>query len=531
MVPPEHSVYLFLKRMQLEGNVDGYNPSNIPVSRDEIADYLQVLKGIKMSSTDNKLLEDFLIEFSYDINKNLNNSVSLISDFKGKNIFDNNKQKYLYAYSDADKSLFIDINGNISHRGSSGDSLGTNSITLGEAGFRLRGTLFNSVGFYLRASNGEKIAGENKDRKFAAVTDPRLKGNWRFNTQGKNFDTYEGYLRYQTETRWLALTVGREALYQGNGYIDRLYLSNNTVPFDFIKLDLAGGMFRYTFFYGSLKGDSLGKEIRYKNIASHKVDLILSNKFRVGFWESVTISDNPFSFTFLNPVSFITSADLNTGSITSDNNNALMGFDFEVVPVKNLAFQGSLMIDDLKLSTLFKNELETDVNKFGYQAGIIWNNAFTVPTLTAAIEYTRLDPFLYSHWTNKSQYTHWNMPLGHSMQPNSDQIAVKFTYFPYHRLRFDISYLHQRHAEGLFHDTAGNVVKNFGGDINRGGGVREKFLDGKRIDTDMLTFNAIWEPIKQYYIEIKYVYKLQDLVYASRKINDSWFFVTGRIDF
>lgn len=531
MVPPEHSVYLFLKRMQLEGNIEGYNPSNTPVSRVEIADYLKVLKEIKMSSTDKKLFEDFIIEFSYDINKNLKNSVSLLSDFKAKNIFDNQKQKYLYAYSDDNKSFFIDVNGNVSQRSSEGDSLGTNSITLGEIGFRVRGTLFNSVGFYLRASNGQNISGENKDRRFAAATDPKLRGNWRFNTQGENFDSFEGYLRYQTESRWLAFTVGREALYQGNGYIDRLYLSNNTVPFDFVKLDLAGGALRYTFFYGSLKGDSLGKvDIRHKTLASHKFDVIFSNKLRVGFWESITVSDNPFSFTFLNPLSFITSADLNTGSF-SDNNNALMGIDFEVVPLKNLALQGSLMIDDLKLSTLFKNELETDVNKFGYQAGIIWNNAFTVPALTGAVEYTRLDPFLYSHWTNKSQYTHWAMPLGHSLQPNSDRIAVKFSYYPYHRLRLDVAYMHQRHAEGLVYDSIGNISVNYGGDINRGGGVRRDFLDGNRINSDIVTLNALWEPIKQYFIEIKFVYKSQDLVYASRKINDSWFFVTGRIDF
>jgi hypothetical protein len=517
--------------MQLDGNIEGYNSSNIPVSRAEIADYLKVLEKTKMSSTDKKLLEDFLIEFSYDINKNLKNSVSLISDFKGKNIFDNNKQKYLYAYSDSNKSFFLDLNGNISQRGSSGDSLGTNAITLGELGFRVRGTLFNSVGFYLRASNGVVISGDNQDREFAAATDPKLKGNWRFNTQGENFDSFEGYLRYQTETRWLALTVGREALYQGNGYIDRLYLFRNTVPFDFIKLDLAGGVLRYSFIYGSLKGDSLGKEIRYKNIASHKLDVIFSGKFRMGFWESVTISDNPFSFTFLNPVSFLTSADLNTGTISSDNNNALMGFDFEVVPIKNLAMQGSLMIDDLRLSTLFSGETETDVNKFGYQAGIIWNNTFSVPALTGTVEYTRLDPFLYSHWTNKSQYTHWGMPLGHSMQPNSDQIAVKFTYYPYYRLRLDVTYIHQRHAEGIVKDSTGKIIINYGGDINRGGGESRDFLEGNRIDSDMLTFNAVWEPVKQYFIEIKYVYKYQDLVYASRKINDSWFFITGRIDF
>ena len=531
MVPTENDVYLFLRRMMLEGNIEGYNPANIPVSRAEVADYLKVLKGVKISERDKELLNDFNVEFSHELEGDLRRSVSLVNDFRGKSFFDNDKQKYIYAYSDSNKSLFLDFMGNVSQRTSWGDSLRSNAITLGELGFRVRGTLFNSVGFYLRASNGQVISGEKKDRDFAAMTDPKLKGNWRFNTQGKNFDTFEGYVRYQTETRWLALTAGREAVFQGNGYIDRMYLSGNTVPYDFLKFDLSGGALRYTFMYGTLKGDSLGKDIRYKNVASHKLDVLFSKKFRMGFWESVTISDNALSFTFLNPLSFLTSADLNTGTISSDNNNALMGLDFEVIPFKNLALQGTLIIDDLELSTLFSDDPMSGVNKFAYQTGIIWNNAFTLPTLTAAVEYTRIDPFVFAHATYKSQYTNWAMPLGHAMPPNSDQIAVKFIYYPYYRLKLDLAYIHQRHAEGIIKDSNGKIIKNYGGYINLGGGVRGTFLDGNRINTDMITFNAVWEPVRQYFLEARFVYKFQDLIYANRKVEDGWGFLTLKVDF
>ena len=530
MVPPENDVYLFLRRMMMEGNIEGYNPSSIPVSRAEVADYLRVLKGARILEEDRRLLRDFDVEFSHELDGDLRKSVSLVNDFKFKNFFADDKQKYLYAYSDSNKSFFLDVTGNVSQRNSSGDSMRSNAITLGELGLRVRGTLFNSVGFYLRASNGLVLSGEKNDRDFAAATDPKLKGNWRFNTQGKNFDTFEGYLRYQTETRWLALTAGREALYMGNGYADRIYLSRNTVPFDFLKVDLSGGTLRYSFLYGSLKGDSLGKDIRYKNMATHKLDVLFSNKFRVGFWESVTISDNAFSFTFLNPVSFLTSADLNTGTISSDNNNALMGLDFEWIALKNLALQGTLIIDDLELSTLFTNDPRSGVNKFAYQTGLMWNNAFTVPTLTAAVEYTRIDPFVYAHATNKSQYTHWTMPLGPAMPPNSDQVALRFTYFPYNRLKLDLSYFHQRHAEGIVLDSTGKIAINYGGYLNRGGGVRGAFLDGNRINTDMVTFDAVWEPVRQYFVELRFVYKFQDLVYASRKVSDVWGFCTVRVE-
>jgi len=77
---------------------------------------------------------------------------------------------------------------------------------------------------------------------------------------------------------------------------------------------------------------------------------------RFGFWESLIIADNAFNFTFLNPFSFLRSADYNAGeNLPVNKNNALMGFDFEVQPVKNVALQASLLIDDFNFATLFNN--------------------------------------------------------------------------------------------------------------------------------------------------------------------------------
>ena len=74
-----------------------------------------------------------------------------------------------------------------------------NSITLGELGFRVRGTLYNSVGYYLRASNGQKLDGDTDAVTFARKTDPKLFAQYKFEYEQKNFDTFDGYLRYQTD--------------------------------------------------------------------------------------------------------------------------------------------------------------------------------------------------------------------------------------------------------------------------------------------------------------------------------------------
>jgi hypothetical protein len=534
LVPPSHPVYDYLKRMQLLNILDDYNSSVVPISRQQLADYLKIIneKKAKLNSLDKSLLRDYYIEFEYDINKTINSSYALFKKFNVNDIFSDKKQKYLYNYVDSNASLFFDVNGFLSQRNSNGDSLGNHSISLAELGIRVRGTLFDAVGFYLRMSNGQKVKGNQDDIDMSIKTYPKFGANTKYRYENNNFDTYEGYLRYSTKNEWFSLTAGREALLTGFGYVDKLFLSDNTVPFSYIKLDLKYKSLHYYYLYGSLKGDSLGKDISSKNIVSHRLNINFSNTFRMGFFESIIISESPFNFTYLNPLSFLRSADYNAGELVGGNrNNAIMGFDMELHPVRKLAFQASLLIDDLNFSTLFNNERND--NRFGYQLGSIWTDAFTIPSMTASVEYTRLAPFVYSHRTNKSQYTNWALPLGHNLSPNSDEIAVKLSSYIYSRLNLEFTYQHQRMANRIIMH-GDSLIENYGGNINRGDGdvVRKNtFLSGDRTDKDIFTFDFIWQPLRQYFLEIKYQYKISNLLYASKKYKDAYFFLTARIDF
>lgn len=537
--PVNHPVYEFLKRMSLKEVISDYNSASLPLSRSKISEFLITIENnsSKLAGIDKKILKDFLVEFSFDINKNLKKSYSLFSDFKSFNVFDNDKQKYLYAYNDSNVSFFWDATGFLSQRSSKADSLGNNSISLGEIGTRFRGTLFNSVGFYLRMSNGQKIKGEKKDIDFAIATNPKFKANTKFTYENSNFDTYEGYLKYSTPGEWLSLVAGKEALTYGFGYVDKLFLSTNTVPFSFLKLDMEYKAVKYSFLYGSLKGDSLGRDISSKNIATHRLDFSPSKKIRFGFWESLIIADNAFNFTFLNPFSFLRSADYNAGeNLPVNKNNALLGLDMEYQPIKNLALQSSLLVDDLNFATIFDNNKEGlpgNDNRFGYQIGAIWTDAFTLPNLTASVEYTKLAPFVYTHRTNKSQYTNWTLPLGHKLPPNSDEIALKLSSYIYNRLYVSLTYQHQRSASKIVMN-GDTLIENYGGDINRGDGdvIRSnEFLAGNRVDRDIVKFDFTFQPIRQFYIDFEYQFIFYDLLYSSRKLKDNYFFGTIRVDF
>lgn len=526
LLSASHPIYDFLKRMQLEKVITGYNSSLIPISRNEVAGYLKIIKENKqISSVDRKILEDYLIEFEYDLSKTRNNSTSLVNKFEEKSLFGNKKQKYFYSFADSNATLFMNVPLSFSSRGSNGD-YGDNLISLGELGLSLRGSLYNKIGYSISFTGGQRISGNDASTKFEMNKDPYLKSNPKFLTGNNYYDYFSGHVRFQTPNNWLALTVGREPLLAGFGYIDRMFISNNTVPMDFLKLDLNYKKLKYTFSYGSISGDSLGMDLKSKNIAFHRLNIQFSDALKIGYYESVIMSDNPFSFVYLNPISFITSADLNSGAKETTENNTLMGLDIEVIPFKNVAVQGTLLVDDINFSTLFKNDISSNDNKLGYQLGTIWTKAFTIPNLTFILEYTRLNPFVYTHRFNKDAYTNWGLSLGHALPPNSDEIALKFNYNISNRAKISLQYQFQRSADGIYYDSVNKQIINYGGNINRGDGdknIYNTFLLGDRTNRNIFTANFIFEPIKQYFLEFMCQLNQYNLIYLSKIEKEAYF--------
>lgn len=539
LVDAKNPVYNFLKRMQLMKIIPDYNSSVIPIPRGEVGKYLVTIKDNlkKITHTDKKILRDLEVEFEYDMYGKTINQNNIFTKKGLNNIFSQNKQKHIYFYTDSVKTIFADIFGSLSQRGSDGDSMGVNSLLLGEYGIKIRGTLFNSVAYFLALSNGRFTNADDNDIAFAADTDPYLKGNTNFINDKKNFNYYSGYLRYQTKTNWLSLTFGKTFLYNGFGYIDKLFLSNNTVPFSFENIVIDYKAVNYSFTYGSINGDSTGvypvystRPLSAKNIAAHNLNITFSDAFKMGLWESIIISNQPFSFTYLNPISFLTSADLSSGKEQTEENNSLIGIDLEFIPFKNFSFQSSLLIDDLTFGTLGVDD-SLNENKYGWQFGVLWSNSLN---MNLALEFTHLDPFVYSHRSNKSTYTNYMMSLGHALPPNSDEIAAKLTYDITNRLQVDLLYQHQRSGEGIIVDSTGRLIVNYGGNINFGLGdayLRTNgFLDGTRINRDIFTAGIYWEPVRQLYLEGKFQFRIINNLSEELKYEDSYYFATVGID-
>ncbi len=566
LVPVNHKVYPFLEMMSMKGLIN-YNDANIPISRRRVSEYLVQLdkEKNKMSSVERKILGDLMVEFSYDINRNMNDSYSFTADFKPDSIlqiFNDRKQKHLVSYTDPNFTLFLDgqaalsyrsysiksypplfLNGigSISYNDFSPEDFPNTHLSIFEIGPSLRGTVFNNLGYYLRVTEGQSIGGGQFARQVASAYDPLLTASYKF--VGEKYVTAfnSGYLRYSFDSNAVALMIGRDNFEMGDGYIDKLFMSDNIPPFDFARVDIDYKFFHYTFFYGNLKGDSLGAPLTSKNIVGHRLDIVLSPSFRFGMYESLILSNDGLSFTYMNPASILESEQISTGPTADSRSNAMMGFDCEIRPATDMGLQLTLLIDDLNFSTLGNKTPRGDDNKFGYQAGFMYVEPFGISNLTAILEYTLLDPFVYSHRTNASTYTNWGISMGSPLPPNSDQIALELQYYLTNRITLEMLYRHQRSGIG-FLDANGNftlndqgaITRNFGGDVNRGdldGKYTNDFLMGYRVNRDILTLSARIEPIRQYYLDVDYSLQSVDKIYASHTFLDQYFYATISTDF
>lgn len=539
LVPSQDRIYNFLDRMMTNKAIENFSSSISPISRREIAHFLIEINGKRsqISASDKKILDDYLIEYEYEINGTIKNSETFFPRFKFSEIFRNKKQKYLLAKTDSNATFFWDAIGDVRYFVANGDSLGKPHVLLGELGTRLRGTLFKTVGYYLRISNGVRLGGTQEDALISAQYDPRLASTRKYiGEESKTFDSFEGYLRYAPEKDWLGLTVGREALKFGTGFIDQLILSdNNSAPFDFLKLDLKYKKLRYSFFHASIVGaDTAGNQLNPKYLVFHRLEFgpIFNNVAKFGFSEMLIYSNQPINFAFLNPVSFITSADLNTELPNKNANNTLLGIDAQLYPLKKLTIQGTFLIDDIDFKTIFKNDISSDDNKFGYQAGLNWQDAFGLRNLGFTYEFTKIDPFVYSHRTISDSYTNWNLPLGHSLPPNSDEHAVKLSYDIGSRFNIAVTFKHQRSGEN-FIDSTGKLI-NVGSNILLGDSdfVRVNgFLDGQRVNRNIFIAELTWQPIWQYYFSIKFQNELFDYIDQGRKLTNNTLWFIFRVDY
>lgn len=246
-----------------------------------------------------------------------------------------------------------------------------------------------------------------------------------FKDGGYDYPVAEAYLSY-TPFKFLNLQFGQGKNFIGDGYRS-LFISDVATPHPFLKLNTTFWKIKYTSTWMWLRDVRPEVEVdgAYlpKYMATHFLSWNVSKKLNIGLFESViwnNANNRGFDINYLNPIIFFRAIEFETGQ---DAGNALMGLSGKYKLNDNMNIYGQFILDEFSLSDMSGGE-KSWKNKYGYQLGFKYYNAFKLKNLMLQTEYNRVRPYTYSHNTVVLNYGHSNQSMAHLWGSNFSEFIL-----------------------------------------------------------------------------------------------------------
>ncbi|WP_119789305.1 energy transducer TonB [Flavobacterium anhuiense] len=325
---------------------------------------------------------------------------------------------------------------------------------------------FNDYAESIKPSGGNPAiipgVGIAKRFKTDAYDFPLAEANITF-APGKIFDFQLGY--------------GRNFI--GDGYRSLLE-SDGASPYPYFKLNTKFWKIKYTNTYMWMKDVrpevTAEKTYATKFMANHYLSWNVSNRVNLGFFESVVwtnTNNRGFDANFVNPIIFYRAVEFGS---SSKSGNALLGITGKYKWNNSINLYSQFLIDEFSVSDVGAGN-QSWKNKFGFQFGAKYFNAFNVKDLLVQVEYNRVRPYVYSHSAVITNYGHNNQSVGHQWGGNfKELIAIA----RYHKGRWLADAKLTVGTRGLDFDTATDSY-NYGGNIYKSYDVKRPYDTGVKI--------------------------------------------------
>lgn len=272
---------------------------------------------------------------------------------------------------------------------------------------------FNEYAMSIRPSGGNPAiipgVGIAKEFKTNAYDFPMAEANLTF-APSKFFDIQLGY--------------GRNFL--GDGYRS-LILNDGVSPYPYLKINTTFWKIKYTNTYMWLKDvrDAVTVDGTYatKYMANHYLSWNVTKRFNLGFFESVVWANQNnrgFDMSFVNPIIFYRAVEI---SASSKSGNALLGLTGKYKLDNHFNFYGQFLIDEFSFGEV-KAGNKSWKNKFAYQMGVKYYNAFNIDNLLLQVEFNHVRPYVYSHSDALTNYGSSNQSLGHQWGGNAKELIA-----------------------------------------------------------------------------------------------------------
>jgi len=252
----------------------------------------------------------------------------------------------------------------------------------------------------------------------------------RFKDDAYDFPMAEANLTY-TPSRFINLQLGYGKNFLGEGYRSLLQ-GDGASPYPYFKINTTFWKIKYTNTYMWLKDvrqdATLDNTYSTKFMANHYLSWNVTNRLNIGFFESVVWSnsnDRGFDASFVNPIIFYRSVEFGS---SSKSGNALLGLTSKYKWSNQVQFYGQFLLDEFSLGDMKSGE-KSWKNKFGYQLGAKYFDAFKIKNLLLQLEYNHVRPYVYSHSDPLTNYGHNNQSMGHQWGGNFQEFIAIARYF------------------------------------------------------------------------------------------------------
>ncbi|MCE7062701.1 capsule assembly Wzi family protein [Dyadobacter sp. CY343] len=293
---------------------------------------------------------------------------------------------------------------------------------------------------------------------------------------GRDFLTARGYITFRP-LKSINVRFGHDHNTFGSGYRS-LILSDNSSPYLFLRLDTQLGRFHYTNLWTSMMNageNSFTEGLRNKKFAAiHHLSVNLTDRINFGVFEAEIFNRDTvgggYDLNYLNPIIFYRYVESYIGS----QDNALLGFDFRWLVGRKASIYSQFVLDEFLTRYLF-NGSGSWTNKYSFQLGGKYVDAFGVPNLDLQAEYNLVRPYTYSHKDGGRNYMHYGQSLAHPLGANFREYLGIIRYKVTPRLSAYGTIMMATQGK----DPSSGPPMNFGGDISKNYDERSVNRDGE----------------------------------------------------
>jgi len=340
---------------------------------------------------------------------------------------------------------------------------------------------------------------------------------------GYDFNLAHAYIGARV-TKHIDLQLGHGQHQIGNGYRS-LFLSDAGNYTYFLKFNTRVWRLHYQNLFLELSPISTAVPrppntlLHKKFIAAHYLNFQATPNLAFGFFEATVFNrSRQFELQYLNPVILYRSVE---GMIGSPD-NVLLGFDARWNFLHRFQLYGQVLIDEFLFSALYKPEEKGWWgNKFGWQAGLKYINAFGLDHLDLQVEYNTVRPYTYSSFDSLNSYTHYNQPLAHPLWANFKELVGIARYQPHPRWFLTARLMVARTGENPeFENLGANPLL---GNSSRQQDYGNVTGQGIRSTISLIGLDANWQLGHNLYLEARMFLRHKNSADAVRDLDTGYF--------